>query len=125
MIFGHSDREQHRIKLGLAFLVIGVVLVLWAWGSWIFRATTRAESSVVAAKSTIESSPEKLKVVRAAPSVLLTVGIVVLIFLVSSYVFVRASRRYRLGLIRKAPAPTDTTDVWAMNKPRSFDDSDA
>lgn len=125
MIFGGADREQHRIKIGLVFLVVGVLLVLWAWGSWIYRTSTRTEGVVVAVDATPDAPAEKVKAVRAAPTVLLSVALVVLTFLVASYALVRASRRYRMTLEKRANAPTDTRDVWSMHKLKSFDDSDA
>jgi ABC-type Fe3+ transport system permease subunit len=125
MIFGGADKEQHRMKIGLVFLVVGVLLVLWAWGSWIYRTSNRTEGVAVAVDVTHDAPAEKVKAVRAAPMVLLSVTLVVLAFLVASYVLVRASRRYRMTLERRANPPTDTRDVWSMHKLKDFEDSDA
>jgi len=125
MVSGNSDMEQRRSRLGLLFLVAGVLLVLWAWGSWIYRTSTRAASGIVAVDVADDAPVDAAKVIRAAPMVLLGVALVVLAFLVASYVFVRASRRYRQSLERRPNPPTDSTDLWSMHKLKDFDDSDA
>jgi amino acid transporter len=37
MMLGQPEGEHYRVRLGIIFLVIGLLLVLWAWGSWVFR----------------------------------------------------------------------------------------
>ncbi len=125
MIFGGTEREQHRVKYGVLFLVVGVVLMLWAWGSWIYRTSKTSEGASLAGDLGAQTLGETEKAVRLAPSVLLGVALVILVFFVASYVFVRASRRYRMSLERRTAAPTDSRDVWSTHKLKSLDDSDA
>lgn len=125
MIFGGPDQdiEQRRTALGLAFLVLGLMLLMWAWGSWMYRASTR--SKPVAMERAISEDEDSEKAVRMAPEMLLGGVMLVAVFLVGSLVFVRASRRYRQSLNRRAGTPTDTTDVWSMHKLKDFPDDDS
>lgn len=43
-MLGRPDFEHNRIRLGVLFLIIGGILIIWAWGSWVFRATVPAHS---------------------------------------------------------------------------------
>ena len=35
--------DEKRTRIGLGFLVAGTLLVVWAWGSWVFRTTETPE----------------------------------------------------------------------------------
>ncbi|MCH9035590.1 MAG: hypothetical protein IID42_13995 [Planctomycetes bacterium] len=35
--------DEKRTRMGLGFLVAGTLLVVWAWGSWVFRTTETPE----------------------------------------------------------------------------------
>lgn len=113
--------EQRRMTMGLGFLVVGLVLLMWAWGSWIYRTANTAKPIAV---SRVEGDGEQaVKTVGIAPGMLIGGVILVVVFLAASFVFVRASRRYRQSLSRRSSAPSDTTDVWSMHKLKDFDDS--
>jgi heme/copper-type cytochrome/quinol oxidase subunit 2 len=116
----NQEFEQRRTTMGLAFLVLGLVLLMWAWGSWIYRTSNAAKPIVVGHAETPE---EKVKTVAIAPGMLVGGVILFVVFLAASFVFVRASRRYRQSLSRRGSPPTDTTDVWSMHKLKDFDDS--
>lgn len=124
MIFGGQDQdlEQRRTALGLAFLVLGLMLLMWAWGSWMYRTSTRSKPITVERSSEVDEDSEKAA--RMAPEMLIGGIVIVVVFLVGSLVFVRASRRYRKSLKRRPGEPTDTTDVWAMHKLKEFPDDD-
>ena len=65
---------------------------------------------------------------RALAMNLLALLIFVLVFLLASYVILRASRRFRESLAKQKPERTDASDVWAMHKlPKELeaDDEDA
>ncbi len=42
--------------------------------------------------------------------------ILVMIFILGSWVFLRASRRFWTGVNKKRPEPTPTDDVWSQHK---------
>jgi hypothetical protein len=120
MIFGgqEEDTPQRRTTMGLAFLVLGLVLLMWAWGSWIYRTSTAAKP--IAVGRTADTPEETVKAVRIAPGMLAGGVLLVVVFLAASFVFVRASRRYRQSLGRRAAPPSDTSDVWSMHKLKDF-----
>ena len=37
--------HEKRTRIGLGFLVAGTLLVVWAWGSWVFRTTESPEAA--------------------------------------------------------------------------------
>jgi len=39
MATDQTDTEDRNIRVGLILLVLGFLLLLWAWGSWVFRTT--------------------------------------------------------------------------------------
>ena len=123
MIFGgqEQDSDQRRTTLGLAFLVLGLILLMWAWGSWIYRASNTAKPIAVGRAEDTPNDAEKA--VRIAPSMLVGGVLLVVVFLAASFVFVRSSRRYRQSLGRRGAAPSNTSDVWSMHKLKDFDDS--
>lgn len=60
-----------------------------------------------------------------ASALLLLVGfLLLLVFLVATYLLVRVGRRIRDNAGRKRPPPTDATDVWSMHKAPEFDEAD-
>jgi hypothetical protein len=120
MIPGLSDSDPKRLRAGLVFLVMGVLLMLWAWGSWLFRSAT-ADTPGAADKGGALPAGETVQAVQAGPAVLLLVLFLVLVFLFASYAIVRSSRRFRELIFRKRPPPTASDDVWAMHKPPPHD----
>ena len=123
MIFGgqEQDIEQRRTTMGLGFLVLGLVLLMWAWGSWIYRTSSRAQPIAVDRAS--DNAEESARAVRIAPGMLLGGVLLFVVFLAATFVLVRASRRYRQSLTRRGAPPSDTSDVWSMHKLKDFDDS--
>ncbi len=116
----NREFEQRRMTMGLGFLVVGLVLLMWAWGSWIYRTANAAKPIAV---SRAEGDGEQtVKTVGIAPGMLVGGVILVVVFLAASFVFVRASRRYRQSLVRRGLPPSDTTDVWSMHKLKEFPD---
>jgi hypothetical protein len=117
----NREIEQRRMTVGLGFLVVGLVLLMWAWGSWIYRASNTAKP--IAVNRAEDAAEQTVKTVAIAPGMLVGGVILVVVFLAASFVFVRASRRYRQSLVRRGSPPSDTTDVWSMHKLKEFDDS--
>ena len=59
---------------------------------------------------------EQEKMVHLLRNVLFTTLILVGIFAVSSYAFIRLSKRYRRWILQKTAEPTPHQDVWQMYK---------
>ena len=125
MTIGMRGSDQHRTRFGLVFLVIGIILLLWAWGSWIYRASSTVEREGAIAQSVPTPSPDAVRAVRLSPLILLVGLLLVLLVLFGSYALIRAARRYRALADRKRPPPTPADDVWAMNKPRNREDEES
>ena len=122
MGLGTSGSSANRLKLGLVFLALGIVLLLWAWGNWIYRSSNGLnEGSVAVEPSSGLRSPAAMQAVQASPFVLMVGFFLVLVFLVGSYAIVRGSRRLREAILYKAPKPTASSDVWSMHKVPSED----
>lgn len=115
------EADQRRTTMGLAFLVVGLVLLMWAWGSWMYRASSVAKP--IAMGRVAEAPEQTQKVVGIAPGMLVGGVLLLVVFLAASFVLVRASRRYRKSLTRRGTSPSDSTDVWSMHKLKDFDDS--
>lgn len=122
MTLGMRGSDQRRKRLGLPLLAIGIVLMLWAWGSWIYRSSIRVEREGAIIQDAPAPSPETIRAVGLSPLVLLVGLLLVLLVLFGSYTLIRAARRYRALADRKRPPPTPSEDVWAMNKLRNHDD---
>ena len=118
----NQDLEQRRTMLGLAFLVMGLILLMWAWGFWIYRTSTRAQP--IAVGKATEDADDSAKAARIAPGMLLGGVLLFVVFLAATFVFVRSSRRFRSSLGRRARKPSDTTDIWAMHKLKEFPDDE-
>ncbi len=123
MPFGESeqDAQQKRTTMGLGFLVLGLILMMWAWGSWIYRTSTTARPQIIGRSA--ETTEETEKAIRIAPSMLAGGVLLVVVFLAATFVFVRSSRRYRQSLTRRGAAPTSASDVWSTHRLKDFDDS--
>ena len=118
---GNEDSPQNRTTMGLAFLVVGLVLLMWAWGSWIYRTSKAAPP--LAIKNT-DVSEGSVRAVGLSSGMIVGGLLLLVIFLAASFVLVRASRRYRQGLLRKDRPATDSSDVWSMHRVKDFSDSD-
>lgn len=123
MLFGeHEQDAQKRTTLGLAFLVLGLVLLMWAWGSWMYRTSTAAKP--IAVSRSVDAGEESEKAVRIAPAMLVGGILLVVVFLAATFVLVRSSRRYRQSLLKRRGAATTSDDVWAMHRPKEFLDDE-
>lgn len=117
MGLGSSASSVNRLKLGLVSLALGVALLLWAWGNWIYRSSNGLnEGSVAAEHPAGARSPAALQALQASPFVLMVGLFLVIVFLVGSYAIVRGSRRLREAILYEKPKPTASDDVWAMHK---------
>lgn len=78
--------DSKRIRNGLIFLVTGVVLVLWAWGSWIYRTWEPEVLSSGSPGDAAESGANPRDGVPTSVSFLVGAVILVLVFLGSCIV---------------------------------------
>ncbi len=119
--------DQNRFRFGIVILVMGIILVLWAWGSWIYRSSSTAPpgSSInrsfeydenleeVNARS---EYPDQTQVAKTLPTMLLYGFILFMVVLAATFILVRATRRYLAAAAHKRAPPTETSDVWSTHK---------
>lgn len=111
-----SRPEQVRLRTGTILLVVGLALVLWAWGSWLYRTSVAHSESVAVRVEIDEGNADQEQAVRAAPLFLLVASLLMLVFLAGSFVLVRLGRRRRQLADRKRAAATPVEDIWARHK---------
>ncbi len=132
MTVGSPGSEQHRGRLALLFLVIGSLLLLWAWISWIYRASAPSDGLSVGARpamqvvdgddvepdalAPVDQDRRREAAVRLGGPTLLAGFLLILLFLGGSFVIVRATRRYLAATLRRRGTPTVSDDVWSMHK---------
>ena len=125
-MLGQPESEQYRFRVGLLFLIIGVLLLLWAWGSWLFRASVPDEpgpaprhASMVILPAAVAADPDEIdpeKGLARASLVLMTVLLLLITGSFGAYAAVIALRRQRELLGHKRAAPTANEDLWAMHR---------
>lgn len=80
--------DERRTRIGLVFLVAGTLLVVWAWGSWVFRTTA---TPAVTGKAADSGAPGEA---IGGGSTLAAVGLAVVAGLAFvGYLFLRRFRR--------------------------------
>ena len=122
MTLGSEGWEQNRSRVGLAFLLLGVVLLVWAWVSWAYRTGTTVGTVAV-----VTQADEKLAREQAAkslPALLLAGLLLVLVFFVGSLAMRRASRALREGDRRHGAGPTQAGDVWTTHQPPPLEEDE-
>ncbi len=128
-----GEQHQARMRAGLGFLAVGFALLLFAWFSWMFRASnpelpppTNIESQSPAtgsAQPTDQPGAGQHDVfLKAAPMLLLVTFLLVIVFLGGSLILVRGLRKNREASEHRRRPPTPSDDVWAMKG--SLDDID-
>lgn len=124
-MLGPPESEHFRTRVAFVFLIGGLVLLFWAWGSWVFRASTPAMAGRIPTAPRVLngvsegglSPAERVRVVRAVWQYLLFGLVLVLLVIFGTYAIVRASRRYRAaGEEKEAKKPPDRRDAWSMHK---------
>lgn len=133
MTSGSPGSVSSRHRVGLAVLALGLGLLFFAWVSWLYRtsnpdvalpAEVETQSSIVtpAQPGSAPRSDQRAALVQAAPMLLLVTFLLVLVFLVGSFILVRGIRRHLAAGDHQRGPPTPTDDVWSMHRVR--DDSD-
>jgi len=127
-MLGKPGTDEYRVRVAMVFGLLGVLLILSAWGMWVVR-----ESDIMVppplptpndntAASDTGDNGARIEAARALPLLLLFIFFVVLTVLVGSFVIVRAIRRHRDLLEHERPPPTDSSDVWARHRVPDYDD---
>ncbi len=107
---------QTRIRFGTLSLVLGVLLIAWAWGSWMYRQSVEAD-----VPNSIQAVEPAAQADQAAPAMalarlLLISFVLILAILLGSYGLSRSIRRYQARFRHERAPATDTTDVWAGHR---------
>lgn len=132
-MIGDPSTEHHRTRVGFLFLAAGLLLVIWAWGSWLYRAKIPLHRQAVAdsngekmasAPPSSRDSADARKVAETMPLFVLAGLILVLVFVFGSYAFLRFSRRYRQTLEHERAPPSDARDVWQMHRIPDYEDDE-
>lgn len=139
MTLGTPYEEGHRVRVGSVFLIVGIFMVAWAWGNWIYR-TAKARDAAAQYRATeavrdsadseaaserpargprLATQPKErqVAVLKSAAFALVAALGAFLVVLVGSYAIVRGARQYRRLAALERAAPTEAIDVWSMQKP--------
>jgi len=126
-----SSGGEFRLRTGLVMLVLGVLLVIWAWGSWIYRTSVEASPGHSPVTAAGEVEPDPTAPFRALARLLLYTLALAIVVLFGSYGIVRWMRRSSTVRTQIPNLPTHNEDVWSMqaerggNDPLAGDDDDA
>jgi len=133
MILGQPGTDRYRIRLGVLFAAVGVIMILSAWGMWVVRDSDLMKAAAIAqagGSTVTPSTPggpdhaDRMEAARALPTLLLFIFFVVLTILMGSLVIVRAIRRHRAALEREQAEPTDSADVWVQHRVPEYEDDE-
>lgn len=126
MMLGQPESEHRRSRVALAFLVVGVLLLLWAWVSWVFRVSVPDGGGPAIRESSLSLLPAALaagaggvdpeKSLGRASLMLMTLLLLLIVGAFGAYAAVIAVRRQRELMEHKRAAPTANADVWAMHR---------
>ena len=119
MVWGPPGSDERRIKIGLVFLLIGCLLLIWAWGFWAFRtsavgaAPASANPMVFAeARAVLANS----QILQMLPRMLIFVLVLAFVCLFGSYTLLRMARRHRAASERTRASPTISESVWEKHR---------
>lgn len=111
--------DDSRMRSGLIVLVLGVVLILWSWGNWAYRAAT--PDPAASSGSTRDDIPDTVQTTSLLPEILVYSLILAFLVIFGGYAVVRIARRYRDSANRERAGPSASLDVWAMHKVPDYD----
>ena len=128
MMLGQPESEHNRFRVGMLFLAIGILLLLWAWGSWLFRSSVPVEPTPViqgsswtllpaasAAEGDANQSEARRGLARVS-LIMMTFLLILIAVCFGGYAVIIAARRYRALMERKQATPTRCDDVWSMHR---------
>jgi|GEM_PF-5611527 len=120
-----SNSQRSRFRIGFGFVLLGIVLLLFVWLSWLYRTSgpessstleTQTQSSVIGMERRLDNpqQDQRAAFVKIAPMLLVATFLLVLVFLLGSFILVRGIRRsMKAGDHQREPA-TSCDDVWSM-----------
>ena len=112
-----ATRERNQARNGLIFLVAGFVLLLWVWGSWLYRTWQPGVIPPLAAADAIEPGTEEAAV--STPLLLAVAAVVLFLALFGGYVLAKRNsgrrghlekRQGRFSASREAPENRPSRD---------------
>ena len=107
--------RRRRLRVGIFMLAFGVVLIVWAWASWLYRYS--AESRPPAGATRIIPRGGDQAVPLGALAVWLALGFALfLIVLLSSYALARAKRRHFANQRDARQTATQSEDLWSRHR---------
>lgn len=116
MMGGQELSDQHRLRIGLVVLVTGVILMLWAWGSWAYRLSAEKPDPRIGTRIVEAPTEQQVQAAGAMRWFLVVVFVVAVGGLLGSYVLLRMARRYRESANRSRPPATNYPDAWSMHR---------
>lgn len=112
MTVGLLRSDQSRSRVALVFLVVGVMLLLWSWGSWVYRTSASAGRAAVAmAPDDLEASVP-VGSGTAFRQWLVAGAVLMAAMAVGGYVLIRSGRRSSGAAVRDGTAVPSTEDAW-------------
>ncbi len=118
--------EPRRITTATILLILGLLLLLWSWGSWVYRANVERQEATATRASPPEHASEPTVVpdreskrrlaIRAMPLVLVVTTFLVFVVLIGMFLIRRAARRYFAMLGRRRASRTVTEDLWSQHR---------
>lgn len=113
-----SLAEQKRFRTGVVTLTIGVLLVVWAWGSWMYR--TSAEKPALADSAGTDAVTPAAPAINALTQIVLYGMILIIVLAVGSLAISRSIRRF-ITRSDEPRTPTPSSDVWSMYNDEKLD----
>ena len=102
-----DDPDSRRIRHGLIFLVMGTLLVVWAWGSWLYRGWKPDALPSAAPADAVDSLVNQAGN-GGSISILLVVALLILVLVVlGTCILVRIRRRMRKTIGPQYRSPSE------------------
>ncbi|MHC5108767.1 MAG: hypothetical protein ACYTHJ_02675 [Planctomycetota bacterium] len=112
-----SNAEQRRFKTGLLTLIGGVLMIVWAWGLWIYRSTAPKARFVEEMADEGQPAVNSSAPASALAQLLIVALILAIVVLVGTLVIKRSWRRFLTdGRSGKTTGASHAGDAWSMHK---------
>lgn len=113
MTFGSPGTDHNRTTVALVFLVVGILLLVWAWGSWMYRTSVSVPPPVAAEAAGSQERPAPVGEDAMFRPWLIVGAVLVLVVLFGGYVLIRSTRRSSEAGGRRKTPPSSGMDVSA------------
>lgn len=140
MAQSRSEDDQRRNRTALIVFLAGVLLVLWAFGTLVYRTSIQRPEHIEhpeqSTRSPVESasasagrvppglSSKNVKATSATAMMFLLALALLMLFIMGSYILIRGSRRYQQWVGQKRSSSTPSEDLWAIHRTPALDDED-